>query len=91
MNCEGFTPIMDETMCKAQMPNSFIENGFYHEINNSWYFCTWKNKYFCDFNDFLRYVYKDPEIPEYTKFILGATYVLPKKTILRLPKKLYEV
>ncbi len=90
MNNDRFTPLMDETQHKPKMPVSYIKDGLYYEINNSWYFNTWKGKYFSNYNDFLRYVYKKPNILKYIPFAPGGDYIMPRKNILKLPKKLYQ-
>jgi hypothetical protein len=90
MNNDRFTPLMDETQHKPEMPVSYIKDGLYHEINNSWYFNNWGSKYFVNYNDFLRYVYKNPLIPDYVTFAPGGDHIVPRENILKLPKRLYE-
>jgi hypothetical protein len=90
MNNRTFTPLMDKTQHAPKMPISFIKDGLYHELNNSWYFQNWASKYFTNYNDFLRYVYKNPVLPEYVAFAPGGDHVVPRENILKLPKRLYE-
>jgi hypothetical protein len=91
MNNEYFTPIEDWKKHKPQFPISFFSpEGGYCEINNSWYLKHWKTKYFLNYNDFLKFVYKDPIIPIYTRFAPGGDYIVPKANILKLPKIVYE-
>ena len=90
MNNNQFTPLMDETQHKPEMPVAYTKNGLYYEINNSWYFNNWASKYFVNYNDFLRYVYKNPLIPDYVTFAPGGDHIVPRENILKLPKRLYE-
>lgn len=91
MNNKFFTPIEDWKMHKPKFPISFFSpEGGYCEINNSWYLKHWKTKYFKNYNDFLRFVYKDPVIPKYTRFAPGGDYIVPKENILKVPKIVYE-
>jgi len=91
MNNEFFTPIEDWKKHNPQFPISFFStDGGYCEINNSWYLKHWKTKYFKNYNDFLRFVYKDPVIPMYTRFAPGGDYIVPKANILKIPKVVYE-
>ena len=90
MNNRTFTPLMDKTQHEPEMSVAYTKDDLYYEINNSWYFNTWKSKYFSNFNDFLRYVYKKPDIPKYIPFAPGGDYIVPRENILKLPKKLYQ-
>ncbi len=91
MNNECFTPLEDWKMHQTRWPKSFFSpEGGFCEINNSWYFKHLKHKYFNNYNDFLRYVYKDPIIPRYVRFAPGGDYIVPKANILKLPKVLYQ-
>jgi hypothetical protein len=47
-------------------------------------------KYVHGYNDFLRFVFKDPLIPRYRMFAPGGDYIVPKANILKLPKVVYE-
>lgn len=91
MNNQYFTPIEDWHMHKVYWPTCFFSpDGGFCEINNSWYLTQHPTKYFNDYNDFLRFCYKDPVIPPYTRFAPGANYIVPKANILKLPKVFYE-
>ena len=91
MNNSWFTPIEDFETYNPIFPVSFISpDGGLCEINNSWYLKRWKTKYFTNFNDFLRFVYKNPVIPLYTRFSPGGDFIAPKENILKLPKVVYE-
>ena len=73
------------------MPSCKMDkDGGFMEINNSWYFRHFKGKYFHNLNDFLKDVYVNPVIPEYIHFSPGASYIIPKKNILRYSKNFYE-
>lgn len=91
INNESFTPILDRSMhSKSSWPISFFKDGLFHEINNSWYLKYFSTKYFHNYNDFLRFFFKNPKIPFYVKFAPGANYVVPKDSILKFPKIVYE-
>ncbi len=91
MNNECFTPIEDWKLHKPRFPIAFFSpEGGYCEVNNSWYLKHWKTKYFKKYNDFLRYIYKDPVIPLFTRFAPGGDYIVPKANILKLPKVVYQ-
>ena len=91
MNNDWFTPIEDLKVHDTVFPVSFVSpDGGFCEINNSWYIKKFKTKYFSNYNDFLRFVYKDPVIPLYTRCAPGGNYIIPKANILKLPKVVYE-
>lgn len=92
INNTSFTPIIDRKMHgKTFWPISFFDkDGLFNEINNSWYTKYFSKKYFSTYNDFLRLFYKNPGVHFYTRFAPGANYIVPKETILRLPKIVYE-
>lgn len=55
----------------------------YIEENNSWYMHqdTHTARYFDEFDDFLRFVYKDPVIPKYVSFSPGACYIVRREQV----------
>ena len=92
MNNNFFTPIMDYKKHKENWPKSFFSSdGIYCENNNSWYLNqSHPTKYFHNYNDFLNFCFVDPLIPRYITFATGASYIVPKENILKLPKIFYE-
>jgi len=91
VNNQYFTPIEDYRMHKVNWPTSFFSsNGGFCEINNSWYLKHHPTKYFHDYNDFLKFCFKNPVIPRYIRFAPGANYIVPKQNILKLPKIFYQ-
>lgn len=91
MNNENFTPIEEQEMHTPKLPISFFSpDGGYNEINNSWYLKHLETKYFHNYNDFLKFVYKKPLIPRYIRFAPGGNYILKKEQILSVPKIVYE-
>jgi hypothetical protein len=94
MNNEYFTPIEESSRHEEQWPVSFnLSDGGFCEVNNSWYLGLdgyHPVKYFTNFNNFLKYCFKDPVIPRYVRFAPGANYIVPKANILKLPKQFYE-
>ncbi len=63
---------------------SLMTQSRYLEENNSWYMKeqTHPCKYFDDFDDLLRFVYKDPVIPKFISFSPGACYVVRREQLL---------
>jgi hypothetical protein len=91
VNNNFFTPIEDPSLLSGHWPASkYSERDGFREINNSWYLSHFQTKYFDNYNDFLRFVYKDAVIPKYVRFAPGANYIVPKTNILKLPKVAYE-
>jgi len=45
-----------------------------------------KYKHFINYNDFLKFIFKDPTIPEFLHFSPGACYIVEKESILKYPK-----
>ncbi len=90
-NNDSFTPIEDHRRHRVYWPVCFFSSdGGFCEINNSWYLAKLPIKYFRDYNDFLRFCYRDPVIPWYVRFAPGGCYVVPRANILKLPKVAYE-
>jgi hypothetical protein len=92
MNSQCFTPIFDFTLHNPQMPISmFSSDGYYSEINNSWYMGTWHPRKYVttNYNDFLDYIFENPLHPNYITFVPGANYVVPKNYILKYPVEFY--
>lgn len=90
MNNEYFTCIEDYQMHNPKLPIAFFSSdGGYNEINNSWYLKHHETKYFKNYNDFLKLIYKNPYIPQYVRFAPGGNYIVPKNQILKLPKIVY--
>lgn len=91
VNNDYFTPIEEPGRHKHRPPAEILsEDGGYHQINNSWYLRHRKNKYFYNYNDFLRFSFVDPVIPKYNRFAPGSNYILTRENILKLPKVFYE-
>ncbi len=91
INNDFFTPIEDYKMHKTYWPVCFTAaDGGFCEINNSWYMKYHPVKYFQNYNDFMRFFFKDAPEPRYTRFAPGGNYIVPKENILKLPKLFYE-
>lgn len=92
MNNKFFTPLFDFTLHKPYMPVCmFSSDGNFSEINNSWYMSDGKpRKYFNNYNDFLKFIYVDPVIPEYNTFAPGGNYVVPKNQIVKYSINFYK-
>lgn len=64
---------------------SLVSESRYIEENTSWYVNSPEHphKYFDNFDDLLRFIYKDPVIPRYCLFSPGACYIVRKEQIKR--------
>lgn len=64
----------------------------YVEKNNSWYVESPNHpkKYFNDVDDLLRFIYKNPMIPQYCMFSPGACFVVRREQVLRHSKEFYR-
>lgn len=92
MNKRYFTPIFDYTLHNQNDWNMFTSDGNYAEINNSWYMNDGKPfKYFSNYNDFIKTIFKNPVIPKYITFCPGANYVVPEQNILKYPLEFYKI
>lgn len=64
----------------------------YVEKNNSWYAESPNHpkKYFNDVDDLLRFIYKNPMIPQYCMFSPGACYIIRREQVLRHSREFYR-
>ena len=64
----------------------------YVEKNNSWYVDSPNHpkKYFNDVDDLLRFIYKDPMIPQYCMFSPGACFIVRREQILKHSREFYR-
>lgn len=72
--------------------NTFIAmENVYVEKNDSWYTSSPNHpkKYFNDTDDLLRFIYKNPMIPQYFMFASGACYIVRREQILRHSREFY--
>lgn len=91
INNNFFTPIEDYKMHKPYWPTCFIAaDGGFCEINNSWYMKHHPYRYFRKYDDFMRFFFKNPPTPRYTRFAPGGNYIVPRENILKFPKEFYE-
>lgn len=67
-----------------------LYDGAFLEVNNSWYVPFRTHKYFSDYNDLLRFVFKDPIIPAWTLFSPGACYIVSSEQVRKYPKAFYD-
>ena len=67
-----------------------LYDGAFLEINNSWYALAKPHKYFENFNDLLRFVFKNPIVPQWLLFSPGACYIVSKEQVEKYPKAFYE-
>lgn len=59
------------------------------ELNDSWYSRYHPTRYFSNYNDLLKFIYKEPVISKHLLFSPGACYILSKKQILNNSKEFY--
>lgn len=86
-----YTMLYDDRTCKDKVGVAYqLYDGAYLEINNSWYALTKSHRYFQDFNDFLRFVFRDPIIPRWLLFSPGACYIVSREQVLKYPSSFYE-
>jgi len=62
---------------------SLLAESRYVELNSSWYMHqpTHLYRYFRDYDDALRFIYKDPVIPKMIEFAPGGCYILRREQI----------
>lgn len=98
INNQTFTPIEDWRMHDSNQLS--LQNGYamfscdggWMEFNDSWYLNHPKHpiKYFTNYNDFLKFCFKDPVIPKYIRFPTGGNYIVPRQNILKYDKVFYK-
>ena len=71
--------------------SSLVSESQYIEENTSWYVDSpsHPHRYFTDFDDLLKFVYKDPVIPRYCLFAPGACYIVRREQIRRHTPEFY--
>lgn len=77
---------------KNEIGDAFIAmENVYLEKNNSWYVESENHpkKYFNDVDDLMRFIYKEPMIPQYYMFSPGACFVVRREQVLRHSKEFY--
>lgn len=67
-----------------------LYDGAFLETNNSWYAFAKPYRYFLTFNDLLRFLFKDPIIPEWILFSPGACYIVSKEQVVKYPAAFYK-
>lgn len=67
-----------------------LYDGGYLEINNSWYAYIKPHKYFTEYNQLLKFIFKDPVISDWILFSPGACYIVTNKQILNYPKEFWS-
>jgi len=68
-----------------------LTESMFIEKNDSWYMDENHDyKYFYDMDNFLKFIYKNPIIPQYMLFSPGGCYILTRQQILMHPKQFYE-
>lgn len=95
INNKVFTPIEDWTMHHPDERSNYAMfscEGGWMELNDSWYLRHPKHptKHFNDYNNFLRFCFKDPVFPRYVRFPPGGNYIVPKENILKYDKIFYQ-
>ena len=78
---------------KNEIGNTFLAmENVYVEKNDSWYVNSENHpkKYFNDVDDLLRFIYKNPMIPQYCMFSPGACFIVRKEQVLRHSREFYR-
>lgn len=78
---------------KNEIGNTFLAmENVYVEKNDSWYVESENHpkKYFNDVDDLLRFIYKNPMIPQYCMFSPGACFIVRKEQVLRHSREFYR-
>lgn len=68
-----------------------VSDSQYLELNSSWYAqsANHPHKYFSNFDDLLKFIYKDPVIPQYCLFSPGACYIVRREQIRKHSPEFY--
>ncbi len=70
---------------------SLLSEEGYIEENSSWYMNqSHAYRYFYDYDDFCRFVYKDPVIPRYCNFAPGGCYIVNRQQIQKNSRTFYR-
>lgn len=83
----------DAQQQKNEIGNTFLAmENVYVEKNDSWYVESENHpkKYFNDVDDLLRFIYKNPMIPQYCMFSPGACFIVRKEQILKHSREFYR-
>lgn len=67
-----------------------LYDGAFLEVNNAWYSQAKTHKYFETYNDLLRFIFKNPIIPQWLLFSPGACYIVSKEQVKKYPRVFYE-
>lgn len=83
----------NENNQKNEIGNTFLAmENVYVEKNDSWYVESENHpkKYFNDVDDLLRFIYKNPMIPQYCMFSPGACFIVRREQVLRHSREFYR-
>ncbi len=87
----SFTPLYCDRRYRAKPGAAYqLFDGAFLEINNSWYAYTKPHRYFTSYNDLLRFLFKDPILPEWCLFSPGACYIVSAEQVRKYPKVFYQ-
>tara|TARA_Y100000593_G_scaffold18923_1_gene37721 strand:+ start:610 stop:1311 length:702 start_codon:yes stop_codon:yes gene_type:complete len=92
INNDEFTTLesYEDVDTSANSAMRLTSEGGYMEINNSWYVPNHVSRHFKNYNQFLKTIFVNPDIPQWVRFAPGANYIVPKENILRYEKRFYE-
>lgn len=83
----------DENHQKNEAGTTFLAmENVYVEKNDSWYVESLNHpkKYFNDVDDLLRFIYKNPMIPQYCMFSPGACFIVRREQVQRHSREFYR-
>lgn len=86
------TSIIDRKVHRTKFPLDFFgKDGMYYELNTDWFVRTgvpWK--YFQTLDGLLQHFDKSLQPKMYTRFSIGAEYIVSSEIIKRIPKSMYQ-
>lgn len=87
-----FAKFTSENQKVVKEPSFLALENVFLEQNDSWYVNSPNHpkKYFNDVDDLLRFIYKDPMVPQYYMFSPGACYIVRREQILRHSRVFYR-
>lgn len=91
-NNKYFTFLYEDKNVKLKRGvNSLIMENQYLEKNDSWYVGSpsHPHRYFDSYNRLLKFIYKNPIIPEYCVFAPGGCYIVLKEQVYKHSKEFY--
>ena len=80
----------DEQIPSVGKSHHLLTDNMYVELNNSWYTRFHPIKFFSNYNELLKFIYKDPLSSKYCTFSPGACYIITRENVLNNSKEFYQ-